>query len=63
MAGMDAPGTSAGAVEAVEVPVEPCALMSCRITTAFQYIALQAEQELCPSREEPDWEVSFHTLV
>ena len=34
-----------------------CAPLSCRITTAFQYVALQAEQELCPVREEPIWEV------
>ena len=58
MAGMDARGQLAGVSEAVEgLPDEPSALMSCCITTAFQYIALQAEEELCPFREAPIWEV------
>ena len=47
-----------GAGEPVAAATEElCALLSCRITTAFQYVALKAEQELCPVREEPIWEV------
>ena len=55
-----------GAGEPVAAAAEElCALLSCRITTAFQYVALKAEQELCPVREEPIWEVRAcaHTRV
>jgi len=32
-------------------------LLACRMTTAFQFVALQEESNLYSHRPQPDWEV------